>query len=162
VRWRFAVSVAGTAGGMMFLIGIFLPWYPASGMFGAFSCPILLLTRQGGSLTLQLFLMLFGGFIILLGGLLSRLLPRRDTALILLAGVIISSVSVALVLNYLKGGFVLVNPREGLYNFYVSPARYWSVLFSDLSRGFYLSIAGILAGAVALLATLLTDERSWR
>ena len=161
VRRGSIVGVAGVIGGAMFLLGIFLPWYPASGRFGAFSCPTLLLTRQGGPLTLALFLMFFGGFTILLGGFLSRFLPKRDTVLVLLAGIVISSISVAYVLDYLKGGFSLVNPREGVYNFYISPVRYWSSLFSDLSYGFYLSVAGILAGTASFLAALQTKEKSW-
>jgi hypothetical protein len=159
---RRIIGAVGVAGGLGFLLGVFLPWYPASGRFGAFSCLTLLLTRQEGSLNLQLFLMLFGGFTILLGGLFSSFLPRRDTLLVLLSGVIISSVSVALVLNYIKGGFSLVNPREGLYNFYTSPAKYWSVVFSDLSYGFYFSLAGILAATADLSAAILMKERSWR
>ncbi|MEM2875222.1 MAG: hypothetical protein QW567_04320 [Candidatus Hadarchaeales archaeon] len=134
----------GVCGGVLLLLGLLLPWYPASGRY-TFSAFTLLMNRQEGPLLLHAFLLIFGGFAFIGGGALARFLPLRDLTIVLLAGVVLSSIGVALSMVYLMAGFNLTNPLPGLYVFTCTSIRL-EALLADMSHGFYVSLAGIAAG----------------
>ncbi|MEM2637780.1 MAG: hypothetical protein QW704_00205 [Candidatus Hadarchaeales archaeon] len=150
-------SMLGIVGGILVLLSVFAPWYPASGRF-TFSCITLLMKRSGGPLMFHIFLLFFGGFILLFGGILARFLSRKDMGNIFFIGSVIGIIGVALTLWYLKGGFTLSNPAPGLYMFFSSPVGWWRLL-TDLSYGFYMAIAGVLAGIFGFFLSTSWRER---
>lgn len=157
IRRDAAVAVLGVLGGGLMLMSVFTPWYPEGGR-AVFSCLTLLASRQGGPLLLQIFLMFFGGFTLLFGGILAKFLPARDTAIVLLTGTVISAVGVVSVLLYLKNGFILVNPTPRILSYLSTPVG-WSGLFPQLSYGFYLAVAGVLTGAAGSILRALAPGR---
>lgn len=154
-------AALGAVGGVLILLSIFAPWYPASGRF-TFSCMTLLAKRSGGPLLLQIFLLFFGGLTLLFGGILARFLSRKDLGKVLLTGSVIGIIGILLTLWYLKGGFTLSNPHPGVYTFFSSRTGWWRLL-TDLSYGFYMAIAGVLAGiSGCLLLVLRFKRKGWR
>lgn len=153
---KLQIAVLGICGGVFLLLGLILPWYPASGRY-VFSGFTLMINREFGPLLLHVFLLVFGAFAMIGGGLTAGVLHPRDSFKVFLVGAVSSVSGVIMLVSSLSAGFNLLNPLQGVYVFTQSSASL-PVVLGDLTQGFYVSMLGI---ALCICAAVLcrTAER---
>ena len=154
---NFLIPALGIFGGVLLLLGLILPWYPASGRY-VFSGFTLMINRQFGPLLLPVFLLIFGAFAMIGGGLTASVLRPRDSLKVFLAGAVSSVLGTVMLVSSLTAGFNLNNPIPGVYVFTQSSASL-SVVLGDLAYGFYVSVLGIASCICAAVLCIGAEGR---
>jgi hypothetical protein len=154
---RPLIAALGIFGGLLLLVGLILPWYPAGGRF-VFSGFTLMINRQFGPLLLHVFLLIFGAFAMIGGGLTASVLRPRDSLKVFLAGAVSSVLGVIMLVSSLTAGFNLTNPLPGVYVFTQSPTSLQGIL-EDMAYGFYVSVLGIASCICAAVLCIGAEGR---